>query len=86
MSPSQQEKEVENVLDMAEIPWIPKRSLRKTVVDKIKMNGDHQMIAFTVDIGNNERCTGGIKNMKTGKVIPNIKLEGISQIEFFGKD
>ena len=86
MTTAQQETEIESVLDMADIPWIPKKALRHTVVDKIKMNDDHQMIAFTVDIGNNERCTGGIKNMKTQKVIANIKLEGISQMEFFGKD
>ena len=86
MSKSQQETEVETVLDMVEIPWIPKRALRHTVVDKIKMNDDHSLIAFTVDIGNNERCTGGIKNMKTQKVVPNIKIEGISQMEFFGRD
>lgn len=71
---------------MQEIPWIPKKAFRNTVVDKIKMSDDHQLIAFTVDIGNTERCTGGIKNMKTQKVIPNIKLDGISQMEFFGRD
>lgn len=40
------------------------------------------MIAFTVDIGNTERLTGGIKDMKTGEVLQHIKLEGISQMEF----
>lgn len=54
------------------------RALRKTILDKIKMNDDHSMIAFTVDIGNTERLTGGIKDMKTGEVLQHIKLEGIS--------
>ena len=59
--------------------------MRNTVVDKMKMNNDHTLIAFTVDIGNNEILTGGVKSMKTGKLIRDIKLEGISQLEF-GKD
>lgn len=45
------------------------------------MNDDHSLIAFTLDIGNTERLTGGIKDMQT-KEIMKIKLEGISQIEF----
>ena len=42
------------------------------------MNDDHSLIAFTLDIGNTERLTGGIKDMKTGQIMPNIKLENIS--------
>ena len=56
--------------------------IRKTIVDKVKMNDDHSMIAFTLDIGNTERLTGGIKDMQKNEVLKNIKLEGISQIEF----
>ena len=56
--------------------------IRKTIVDKVKMNDDHSMIAFTLDIGNTERLTGGIKDMLKNEVLKNIKLEGISQIEF----
>jgi protease II len=62
--------------------FVKKRDMRNTVVDKIKMSDDHSLIAFTVDIGNNERLTGGIKSMKTGKLLRDVKLEGISQIEF----
>jgi hypothetical protein len=40
--------------------------IRKTIVDKVKMNDDHSLIAFTLDIGNTERLTGGIKDMKSG--------------------
>lgn len=56
--------------------------IRKTIVDKVKMNDDHSLIAFTLDIGNTEKLTGGIKDMKSGEVLKNIKLENISQMEF----
>ena len=45
------------------------------------MSDDHNLCAFTVDIGNTERLTGGIKDCVTGKLLP-IKLESIGQIEF----
>jgi protease II len=50
------------------------------------MNNDHSLVAFTVDIGNTERCTGGLKDMKSGKILPGWKVENISQMEVFGKD
>ena len=78
MSAQQQEQHVETVLDMAEIHWIPEKLLKTTVVDKIKMNSDHSLIAFTVDIGNNERCTAGLKDMKTGKIVPQWRVEDVS--------
>ncbi len=56
--------------------------IRKTLVDKVKMNDDHSMIAFTLDVGNTERLTGGIKDMINNEVLKNIRLENISQIEF----
>lgn len=40
--------------------------LYKTTIDKIKMNDDHSMIAFTLDVINNEKLIGGIKDMTTG--------------------
>ena len=63
---------------MADIPWIPQRDLKTTVVDKIKMNEDHSLVAFTVDIGNDERCTGGLKDMTTNEIVKDWKIEGIS--------
>lgn len=48
-----------------------------TVIDKIKMNEDHSMVAFTLDIGNTEVLTGGVKDMHTGKVHP-LQLENVS--------
>lgn len=70
---------------MVEIPWIPQKLLKTTVVDKVKFNSDHSLVAFTVDVGNNERCTGGLKNMNTGEIDPEWIVDGISQMEFFGK-
>ena len=69
-------------MDLEEVPFVSRSMIRKTIVDKVKMNDDHSMIAYTLDIGNTERLTGGIKDMKTNEVLKNIKLEGISQIEF----
>ena len=53
-----------------------------TVIDKIKMNHDHSLIGFTVDIGNTERLTGGIKCMKTNKILSGIRLEDMGAMEF----
>jgi len=61
---------------------VSRNMIRKTLVDKVKMNDDHSMIAFTLDVGNTERLTGGIKDMKNNEVLKNIRLENISQIEF----
>jgi len=52
--------------------------LKKTIVDKVKMNDDHTLVAFTLDIGNTERITGGLKDMLKNEVVPHVKLEGIS--------
>lgn len=32
----------------------------------MKINDDHTLIGFTLDIGNTEKLTGGIKDMTTG--------------------
>jgi len=56
--------------------------LRKTIIDKIKMNDDHSMIAFTLDIGNTERLTAGIKDMQKNEVLRSIKLENVTSLEF----
>ena len=53
-----------------------------TVIDKLKMNHDHSLIGFTVDIGNTERLTGGIKCMKSNKVLSSFRLEGLGSMEF----
>ena len=64
------------------IGFVPHQNSRTTVVDKIKMTRDHSKIAFTVDIGNNERLSGGVKDMKTGKILSHIKLNSVSALEF----
>lgn len=68
------EKQSEVILDVAEIPFIQSRLLRKTVVDKFKISDDNMLVAFTLDIGNTERLTAGFKDMTTGKILPK-KLE-----------
>lgn len=68
----------EVILDLEEVPFVSQRNLRKTIVEKVKMNDDHSLVAFTIDIGNTERLTGGIKDMKKGQVLSNFKLQGIS--------
>ena len=71
-------EKTEMVLDLEDIPFVSQRMVRKTLVDKVKMNDDHSIIAFTIDIGNTERLTGGIKDMNENEVLKNIKLESIS--------
>ena len=53
-------------MDLGEIPYIPSRLLRKSVVDKFKISDDHMMVAFTFDIGMSEKLTGGFKDMRSG--------------------
>lgn len=52
-----------------DISFIPPKLLQSTYVDKIKMNDNHSLIAFTVNIGNQEKLTGGIKSMKLGNIL-----------------
>ena len=52
-------------MDIAEVPFIPFKSLRTTSVDKLKMSDNHDLLAFTVDIENDEIMTGGVKDLKT---------------------
>ena len=61
---------------MAQVPFVPPKLLRKTIVSKLKMSDDHNLVGFTIDIGNTEQLTGGIKDMTTGKILP-VKLESI---------
>ena len=68
--PGDDPQKTETVLDLVEdlvnTGFVHQRYATTTVIDKIKMNHDHSLIAFTVDIGNTERLTGGVKDMKTG--------------------
>ena len=70
------------MLDLMEVPYIPQAKLRETAIEKIRYNEDHSLIAFTIDIGNNEVLTAGLKDMKKGEVL-NIRLENLSQVELF---
>ena len=63
MTQQQQQENTETVIDLVEIPFVPRRHLRTSAIDKMKMNDDHSFIAFTVDINNNEKLTAGVKDM-----------------------
>lgn len=56
----------EKVIDLEENPFINSRNLRKTILSKFAMSDDHSMVAMTLDIGNTEKLTGFVKDMKTG--------------------
>ena len=73
------------MLDLVEIPFVPNDKLRQTAIDRIRYNEDHSLIAVTIDIGNNEILTAGIKDMKKNEVV-NLRLDKVSQVESFGKD
>ena len=82
----QNENKVEVVLDiqddLVKSGFVLQKDMRMTVVDKIKMNNDHSLIGFTVDIGNTESLTGGIKCMNTNKVLKDIRIDKIGSLEF----
>ena len=48
------------------------------------MSDDHSLVAFTVDIGNTEFLTGGVRDMKENRVLPQIMLPNVGQVEFGG--
>jgi protease II len=75
------EEMAEVVLDIAKVPFIPHKLLRRTLIDGFKISDDHSLIAFKLDIGNTERITAGFKDMNTGKVL-STKLNNIGDIIF----
>eukprot|EP00351_Strombidinopsis_sp_SopsisLIS2011_P001006 CAMPEP_0116871130 /NCGR_PEP_ID=MMETSP0463-20121206/1347_1 /TAXON_ID=181622 /ORGANISM="Strombidinopsis sp, Strain SopsisLIS2011" /LENGTH=112 /DNA_ID=CAMNT_0004508977 /DNA_START=375 /DNA_END=713 /DNA_ORIENTATION=+ len=78
---SENDPNPEAILDLEEVPFISRSMLTKTVVDKVKMNEDHSLVAFTLDIGFTETLTGGVKDMNSGKVL-DLKFDDIIQMEF----
>jgi len=48
-----------------------------TTIDKITVNDDHSLVAFTLDVGNTEVLTGGVKDMRINKVISGLKLNNV---------
>ena len=64
------------------MPFLSKSLVRKTSIDKFKLNDDHSMLAYTLDIGSNEKLTGGLRDLNTGEYLRGPKFENISQIEF----
>ena len=76
----------EVVLDIAEVPFIPYQNLRKTQVDKIKLSDSHNLLAFTVDIENNEIMTGGVKDLEKNKYLPYFVFTNVHTMEFGAGD
>lgn len=75
------EENAEVVLDICDIPYIPHKLLRRTVIEGFKISDDHSLIAFKLDIGNTEKVTAGFKDMVTGKVLKT-KLNNVGDIIF----
>ena len=75
------EKQEEVVLDLAELTFIPKQLLRKTLVQKFKISDDQTTVAFILDVGNTEKLVGGFKNIQTGKILP-VQIDNVSDIIF----
>lgn len=76
----------EVVLDIAEVPFIPFRSLRTSSVDKIKLSDNHSLLAFTVDIENNEIMTGGVKDLAKNEYLPYFVFKNVHTMEFGAGD
>jgi len=72
----------ETIIDLEELPWVQPIYHLTTSIDKITVNDDHSLVAFTLDIGNTEVLTGGVKDMRVNKVIGGLKLNNVCQIEF----
>ena len=69
------------MLDLAELTFIPKQLLRKTLVQKFKISDDQTTVAFILDVGNTEKLVGGFKNIQTGKILP-VQIDNVSDIIF----
>ena len=67
----------EVVFDLGEVSFLPPHLLKSSFVNKIKMSDNHNMVAFTIDIGNTEFLTGGVKDMTTNRVLPNLILKNV---------
>ena len=63
------------------MPFVPESQLRRTKVDKFKISDDHQIAAFTVDIGNTENLTLGFKNLETNEILP-FQIHNVGSCEF----
>jgi protease II len=68
------------VLDLAEVPFIREKR-KSTVITKLRVSDDHGKVAFSVDIGNTERQTVGIRDMVKGSY-SHFHIENVCQCEF----
>jgi protease II len=72
----------EVLLDIADVPFVPYRSLRTTSVDKVKLSDSQRFVAFTLDIENNEIMTGGIKDCEKNEYLPYFVFKNVHTMEF----
>lgn len=70
----------EEVLDLAEVPFIREKR-RSTLISKLRVSDDHSKVVFTVDIGNTERQTAGIRDMAKRCYSP-LPIQNVCQCEF----
>ena len=75
MTTEEKENASEVVLDLGEVPFVGTR-IMETAVMKLKMSDDHSKAAFTLDVGNTEQLTAGVKDMETNTV-SNLRLENV---------
>ena len=75
-------EKAEVVLDIADVPFIPYASMRTTSVDKIKLSDNHNLMAFTVDIMNDEVMTGGVKDLEKNEYLPYFVFKNVHTMEF----
>ena len=45
----------EEIFDITQVPFLQPQLLRHTMVSKIKMSDDHSLLAFTLEVGADER-------------------------------
>jgi protease II len=69
----------EIVLDLKTIPFL--KGINTTVLKTIRLNKDHTMISFVIDLENNEKYCGGIYDISSRKYIPEV-FTNVSSIEF----
>jgi protease II len=69
----------EVVLDLKTIPWL--KDINKTVLKSMRLNKDHTLISFVVDLENNEKFYGGIYDIN-GKRYLKEKYVNVASIEF----
>ena len=83
MTKAQIDSRSETVLDISEIPWLPKSELNSTKIESLEFNCDHSSLAFTLNNTLDNTLTSGVYNIET-KEFSDFKVSNISQCVIFG--